>query len=47
MKIRIEFPSGEKVELERQPMKLEKFYALCCLAAWALLVTLILCYVVL
>ncbi|MEY8385958.1 hypothetical protein AALC17_01535 [Oscillospiraceae bacterium 38-13] len=42
MKIRIEFPGGEKVELERQPMALNKFYALCYIFAGILFVTLIL-----
>lgn len=42
MKLHIDLPWGGTFELERQPMDHEKFYALCGVAAWALLVSLFL-----
>lgn len=42
MKIHIDLPWGGTFDLERQPLGLEKFYALCGLAGAALLVTLLL-----
>ncbi len=38
MKIHIDLPGGGKFDFERQPMQLEKFYALCYVAAGALVV---------
>lgn len=42
MKLHIDLPWGGKFEMERQPMGLEKFYALCGLGGAALFVTLLL-----
>lgn len=42
MKLHIDLPWGGAFDLERQPMEPAKFYALCALAAGALLVALLL-----
>lgn len=42
MKIHIDLPWGGHLRYERAPMEPEKFYALVALAAWALLVALLL-----
>jgi len=41
LKIHIELPGGGKFDFERQPMQLDKFYALCYVAGGALAVILI------
>lgn len=42
MKIHIDFPWGGAFEMERKPMELEKFYALCGVAGAVLFVALLL-----
>lgn len=42
MKLHIDLPWGGAFEMERQPMGLEKFYALCYVAGGVLLVVLLL-----
>lgn len=42
MKIHVDLPWGGTFEMERQPMKMEKFHVLCGLAAGVLVVTLFL-----
>lgn len=42
MKLHVDLPWGGVLDLERQPLEPEKFYALCGLAGAALFVTLLL-----